>query len=39
MNLVSVKGSWRIEGEGSERAKLAYAVLDKDQIYYQVVRD
>ena len=27
---------WRIEGEGSERARLAYAELDEDQLVYRL---
>ena len=29
LNLVNVGGSWRIEGKGSERARLAYAVINE----------
>jgi hypothetical protein len=34
LKLVSVNGTWRIEGQGSERARLAYAVLDKGELSY-----
>jgi hypothetical protein len=36
MKLVNVGTSWRIEGEGSERAVLAYAVMDNETISYQI---
>lgn len=36
LNLVKVGSSWRIEGKGSERARLAYAVLDKGTIAYEL---
>ena len=36
MNLVNVGGSWCIEGRGSERARVAYAVLQNDKITYQI---
>jgi glycosyltransferase involved in cell wall biosynthesis len=36
MKLVNVAGSWRIEGMGSERARLAYAVLDNDSVSYEL---
>jgi len=41
MNLVKVGGRWRIEGEGHERARLAYAVLVDNSLTYEVaqVRD
>lgn len=32
MRLVNVAGGWRVEGPGSERAKVAYAVLDQGKI-------
>jgi hypothetical protein len=38
LNLVNVGGSWRIEGNGSERAKIAYAVLRGDKLTYQIDR-
>jgi hypothetical protein len=34
MKLVSVAGAWRIEGQGSERARLAYAVLNQGKLSY-----
>ncbi len=36
LSLVEVGGSWHIQGEGSERARLAYAVLDGDRISYEL---
>jgi hypothetical protein len=36
MKLVNDRGSLRIEGEGSERARIAYAVSDGDKIAYQL---
>ena len=36
MNLVNAGGSWCIEGRGSERARVAYAVLQNDKITYQI---
>jgi hypothetical protein len=35
LNLVEANGSWRIEGKGNERARVAYAVLDNDKITYE----
>jgi hypothetical protein len=35
MDLVYEGGSWRIKGQGSERARLAYAVLVDDKIVYE----
>jgi len=35
MKLVSSDGAWRIEGPGSERAKIAYAVIDGDKLSYE----
>ena len=35
MNLVDKGGSWRIEGKGSERARIAYAVLADDKVVYE----
>jgi hypothetical protein len=35
MNLVDEGGSWRIEGKGSERARIAYAVLVDDKVVYE----
>jgi len=34
MNLVCHRGQWRIEGAGSEQARIAYAYLDSDRITY-----
>lgn len=36
MRLVSERGIWRIEGEGAHRARIAYAVLDNDQLTYEL---
>ncbi|MBV8968023.1 MAG: hypothetical protein JO331_03050 [Verrucomicrobia bacterium] len=36
MHLVNRAGSWRIEGKGSDRAKIAYATLANDRIVYKV---
>jgi hypothetical protein len=36
MSLINEGGSWRIEGNGSERAKIAYAVLVDDRIVYEL---
>jgi hypothetical protein len=36
LNLIDVNGSWQIRGEGSNRAKLAYAVLDNDRVRYEL---
>jgi hypothetical protein len=38
MEVVGEAGRWRIEGEGSERADLAFAVLENDSIVYEVDR-
>jgi hypothetical protein len=38
MEIVGENGCWRIEGEGSERADLAFAVLENDSIVYEVGR-
>ena len=38
MELTNEGGSWRIKGEGSERANLAFAVLENDSIVYEVDR-
>jgi hypothetical protein len=35
MKLVSRNGEWSITGTGSERAKIAYAVIDGDKISYE----
>ena len=34
MNLVKTGHSWRIEGTGSKRARVAYAVLNNDKVVY-----
>jgi glycosyltransferase involved in cell wall biosynthesis len=34
--LVQEESGWRIEGQGSDRARLAYAMLDGDRITYRV---
>jgi hypothetical protein len=36
--LVPAGGSWRIEGPGSERARLAYAMLENGRLVYKVDR-
>lgn len=36
MELVKRGSSWRIEGKGSERARLAYAVLKDDSLTYEI---
>jgi hypothetical protein len=36
MNLIDAGGKLRIEGEGSERARIAYAVLVDDKLTYQL---
>jgi hypothetical protein len=36
MRLVNQKGEWRIAGEGKERARIAYARLEGDQLVYVV---
>ena len=36
MKLVRSESGWKIEGEGSERARLAYAYLEQDQLCYEV---
>jgi hypothetical protein len=36
MELVSDDGGWRIEGPGSQRASVAYARLDGDQLVYDI---
>lgn len=36
MNLVQQGGAWRIAGEGSERARLAYAVLNGEKVRYNL---
>ncbi len=39
MSLVCHEGQWRIEGEGSERARIAYACADGDQVTYSFTGD
>jgi hypothetical protein len=36
MKLVADSAGWRIEGPGSERARLAYARLDGDHVVYEI---
>jgi hypothetical protein len=36
LKLVDVGGSWRIEGEGHERARIAYAILVDNRVVYEV---
>ena len=36
MTIVPDRDGWRIEGEGSERARIAYAELDGDEVSYRV---
>ncbi len=36
LHLVRDGESWRIEGKGNERARLAYAVLDHDRVSYEL---
>jgi hypothetical protein len=36
MSLVNVDGSWEIRGKGSERARLAYAVMKDGQMSYEI---
>ena len=36
MQLVSEDGKWRIEGPGSERARIAYATVEGDTVGYRV---
>jgi hypothetical protein len=38
MRLVPDGKSWRIEGPGSERARVAYARLDGEKVTYEVGR-
>jgi hypothetical protein len=37
MNLVPQGSGWKIEGAGSDRAKLAYASVSGDRLYYEIV--
>jgi len=36
MKLTCDEGTWRIEGQGSERARIAYACVDGDEIKYSL---
>jgi len=36
LKLVNVEGAWRIEGQGSERARIAYAVIVNDALSYEL---
>jgi hypothetical protein len=36
MKLIADSTGWRIEGPGSDRAKLAYACLEGDQVVYEI---
>jgi peptidoglycan/xylan/chitin deacetylase (PgdA/CDA1 family) len=36
MNLVADGNGWKIEGSGSDRARIAYACLDGDRLVYEV---
>jgi hypothetical protein len=36
LNLVRDDGTWRIEGDGRERARVAYAVLENDKLSYEL---
>src|ERR1700752_3532132 len=36
LNLVNVGGSWQIEGTGSNRARIACAVLVDDEVVYEI---
>ena len=36
MSLVCENGSWRIDGAGSERARVAYAHLENDRVIYTI---
>lgn len=38
MELAGEAGAWRIEGEGSQRARIAYATLDGDRVVYTIDR-
>jgi hypothetical protein len=39
LNLINAEGTWRIEGKGSERARIAYAVLVNDTLTYEIDGD
>jgi hypothetical protein len=36
MKLVPDGGEWQVEGQGAERARVAYATLEKDQVTYHL---
>lgn len=36
MTVIPASGGWRVDGKGSERARLAYAELDGDEVTYTV---
>ena len=36
MSLVQIGGAWTVVGEGSERARVAFATLDRDRLCYEV---
>jgi hypothetical protein len=36
MTLIADSTGWRIEGPGSDRARLAYARLEGDQVVYEI---
>jgi hypothetical protein len=36
MRLLADNGTWRIAGPGSERARLAYAIVDNDSVSYEL---
>ena len=36
MKLIADSTGWRIEGPGSDRARLAYAHLEGDQVVYEI---
>jgi hypothetical protein len=38
MKLVPTESGWRIEGPGSERARVAYACLDDGRLVYEAPR-
>jgi hypothetical protein len=39
LNLIKAGNSWRIEGHGCERARVAYAVVDNDKLAYELDGD
>ena len=39
MNLIHRQGRWHIEGQGSERARIAYASLANDGVVYSMEKD